>query len=180
MQVGKSSKMNELVSDMQCSFEIDPKMIKLKQKINEGNFGTVWLAVWQQVGMGDTEVAVKQMKARGKQEMYDLKNELPLLFRAASRCNNVCKLHGVAELDGKLSIVMSYYPGGNITEYMADYLQTQGTALPWGKIRKFSLAICRGMQELHDHRIVFQDLKCDNVLLDKYQTAHIADFGALR
>jgi hypothetical protein len=45
MQVGKSSKMNELVSDMQCSFEIDPKMIKLKQKINEGNFGTVWLAV---------------------------------------------------------------------------------------------------------------------------------------
>ena len=33
---------------------------------------------------------------------------------------------------------------------------------------------------MHDHRIVMQDLKCDNILLDKYQTAHIADFGVLR
>ena len=95
------------------------------------------------------EVAVKQMKARGKQEIDDLKNELPLLFRAASQCNIVCKLHGLTELDKKVSIVMSYYSGGNITEYMASCLQAHGASLPWAKIRKFCLAVCRGMQELH-------------------------------
>jgi hypothetical protein len=81
------------------------------------------------------EVAVKQMKARlgsplprqlrdwarrchiragiwlrGKKELDDLKNELPLLFRAASHCNNVCKFHGLAEIDNKLSIIMTCGP----------------------------------------------------------------------
>ena len=104
---------------------------------------------------------MKQMKARGKKELDDLKNELPLLFRAASHCNNVrtrrcasaafagaqcrilwctvpdpvharvciylrlvrrcqvCKFHGLAEIDNKLSIIMTYYSRGNVTEYMA-------------------------------------------------------------
>ena len=172
-----TAKMSQLVSNIQSTFEVDAKTIDLKRKINEGNFGTVWLAVWKRKEMGDMEVAVKQMKARGKKEMEDLKNELPLLFRAASHCNNVCKLHGITELDGKLSIIMTYYSGGNIGEYMVDYKKRKGENLPWGKIRKFCLAVCRGMQELHDNRIVVQDLKCDNILLDKYETAHIADFG---
>ena len=41
------------------------------------------------------------------------------------------------------------------------------------------LNICY-VQELHDAGIVVQDLKCDNVLLDKYWVAHISDFGVSR
>ena len=37
------------------------------------------------------------------------RNELPILFRAASQCNNVCKVHGLTEIEGKLSIIMAYY-----------------------------------------------------------------------
>ena len=153
-----TAKMSQLVSNIQSTFEVDAKTIDLKRKINEGNFGTVWLAVWKRKEMGDMEVAVKQMKARGKKEMEDLKNELPLLFRAASHCNNVCKLHGITELDGKLSIIMTYYSGGNIGEYMVDYKKRKGENLPWGKIRKFCLAVCRGMQELHDNRMCYPPL----------------------
>lgn len=70
-----------------------------------GNFGTVLKAKY-----GQYQVAIKQMKAAGRQEMDDLKTELTMLFKAASQCNNVCKLHGLTELEGKLSVVMAYYP----------------------------------------------------------------------
>ena len=42
----------------------------MKRKINEGGFGTVWLADWKRKEMGDMEVAVKQMKADGKADSY--------------------------------------------------------------------------------------------------------------
>lgn len=101
----KVKAVSALLGGIQGSFSIDAKDIKECQALAAGSFGTVLKGKY-----GQFDVAIKQMKAAGKQEMDDLKAELTMLFKAASQCNNVCKLHGLTELEGKLSVVMAYYP----------------------------------------------------------------------
>ena len=66
----KRKRVAKLVSPIQSELEVDANTIDLKRKINEGGFGTVWLADWKRKEMGDMEVAVKQMKADGKADSY--------------------------------------------------------------------------------------------------------------
>ena len=66
----KRKRVAKLVSPIQSELEVDANTIDLNRKINEGGFGTIWLADWKRKEMGDMEVAVKQMKADGKADSY--------------------------------------------------------------------------------------------------------------
>ncbi|KAL0022471.1 hypothetical protein WJX79_006692 [Trebouxia sp. C0005] len=54
---------------------------------------------------------------------------------------------------------------------------TAGSGLSYAVMVQHSIDICRGLQELHEMRIIVRDLKPDNVLVGENGTAVLSDFG---
>jgi serine/threonine protein kinase len=99
--------------------------------------------------------------------------ETAVLFLAAMRCHNVCKVYGTAEKDGKLCIIMKLYK-----ESMRGLLQrTDGHKLSLEDVKRYGGDICKAIAELHEQNIILQDLKPPHILLDEYDHCVLADFG---
>ena len=73
---------------------------------------------------------------------------------------------------GSLYLVMDFLPGGDIS-----YLIKQRSRLTEEQAKFYAAEIALGMEELHNRRIVYRDLKPANVLLDKHGHSKITDFG---
>ena len=48
------------------------------------------------------------------------------------------------------------------------------------QVRLYSAEIACGLSHLHDHKIIYRDLKPENVLLDHEGHVHLTDFGLSR
>lgn len=156
-------------------FDIDPKLLVLKNRINseESGLGEVWVSTLKEPS-GSHEVAVKRYpSAWMEQELTMFQRETAVLFMAAMRCHNVCKVYGTSVKDEKMCIVMKLYK-----ESLAGLLRRS----PHGKLsldqtRRFGGEICKAVAELHEQNIILQDLKPPNILLDEYDHCVVADFG---
>lgn len=71
-------------------------------------------------------------------------------------------------------IITEYVPRGSLRSYLHKLEQK---ALPLQQLIEFGLDIARGMEYVHSREIVHQDLKPENVLIDKDFHLKIADFG---
>ncbi|KAG7266116.1 hypothetical protein CRUP_028118 [Coryphaenoides rupestris] len=67
--------------------------------------------------------------------------------------------------------VMEYSAGGDLMMHIHTDVFTEPRAM------FYSACVVLGLQFLHDHKIVYRDLKLDNLLLDKDGYVKIADFG---
>ncbi|EKX49382.1 hypothetical protein GUITHDRAFT_67940, partial [Guillardia theta CCMP2712] len=101
------------------------------------------------------------------------RRETEVLFLAAMRCHNVCKVYGTTIKDGKLCIVMRLY-----RQSLQDLIQQQPRRSLGAKlVKKYAAEICKAVAELHEQNIVLQDLKPANILLDDLDHCVVADFG---
>ena len=91
---------------------------------------------------------------------------------------NVCKLYGVCEEPGFLSIVMRLYRTS-----LQRLVKQQGAPsdvmprLPLRTLVKLGADIANGCRALHEAGVVVADLKPANVLLDEFDNGVVADFG---
>lgn len=74
-----------------------------------------------------------------------------------------------------INLVMEYVSGGSI-QSLRQAIGKFSEAVVWRYARMTLL----GLQHLHEHRLIHQDIKGANVLLDEQGNAKIADFGCIR
>lgn len=155
-------------------FSLDPNSLQLKHLLNnEGGLGEVWVGELREPS-GVHQVAVKKYPSAFAQEEVEMfRRETGVLFMAATRCHNVCKVYGTTIKDDKMCIVMKLY-----RESMLGLMRRYpGGKLPLTEIRRYGREICKAVAELHEQSIISQDLKPPNFLIDDYDHCVVADFG---
>jgi predicted Ser/Thr protein kinase len=88
---------------------------------------------------------------------------------------NVCRVHDVAEWDGRAFVSMEYVDG----EDLASLLRRIGRLSP-DKAVEIVRQVCAGLAAAHDRGVLHRDLKPANVMLDGRGRVRITDFGLAR
>jgi len=97
--------------------------------------------------------------------------------RAAARLSgdpNTVTIYDVGEAAGRPYIVMEYLPGGSLATRLASGRIDQALALEWLD------QAARALDAAHERGVVHRDVKPGNLLLDKEDHVHVADFGIAR
>ncbi|KAL0915284.1 hypothetical protein M5K25_015689 [Dendrobium thyrsiflorum] len=155
---------------------INPDMLKLGHRIGRGPFGDVWLASHHHCSEDYDrfhEVAVKML--------YPIKDDFIQVFISKfedifSKCQgleNVCLLHGISILNGRVCIVMKFHEG-SIGDMIA---LAKGGKLSLPNVLRYGVELAQGISELHSRGILVLNLKPCNFLLDGNDHAIIGEFG---
>lgn len=107
-------------------------------------------------------------------ELELVKSEIEIM--KFCRYRNIVKLIENFEDHENIYIILEYLSGGNLN----NYLSSQKTLLPEGKIKNLVLEIASGINYLHHFGIIHRDLKPENIMMsDKSENAivKIVDFG---
>lgn len=80
-------------------------------------------------------------------------------------------------------IMIDYMPGGDLLDYLGEHY-THNTHTPIGLSLRIALSIAKGLQYLHEQRIIHRDIKPDNIFMGENFAAclgeiplKIGDFG---
>eukprot|EP00041_Stephanoeca_diplocostata_P039345 m.1617180 g.1617180 ORF g.1617180 m.1617180 type:complete len:1743 (+) comp25372_c0_seq76:15-5243(+) len=158
--------------------ELPRSSVILIDVLGAGEFGEVMKGV--RLGGSDgtvyeesTVVAVKTLK--GVKGDVDRKEKETLMAEATVtaqfRHPNIVSLIGVVTTGTPLMIVLELCEGGELKKLVSKYVVE-----PEGKIR-FCYGIAKGMEYLAGLGFIHRDLAARNVLVDRYDTPKIADFG---
>lgn len=81
-------------------------------------------------------------------------------------------LQQIFQTSSQLFLVLDYYPGGDIATQLSVV-----TSFSEERTRFYAAEIIYGLKILHEHGIVYRDLKPENVLIGKDGHIVLADFG---
>ena len=141
---------------------------QLQRFIGSGSFGEVWVAIDKAT---DMEVATKIYVAMDETGFQDFKKEFQLTFEL----NHSNLLHanylGVNPEDRRPYLVMPFCPAGAVTRFAGSMSEEE----LWAFIRD----VASGLAYLHALKpaIIHQDIKPDNILIQKNGDYVITDFG---
>jgi len=88
----------------------------------------------------------------------------------------VISLVHATETPNHYVLVMDFAPGGSLGEKLAER-PARSPGCPQAEVCRYAADILVGLEYLHSRRIVFRDLKPDNVVLDENQRCRLTDFG---
>ena len=134
------------------------------RELGKGSFGTVHLAMKRNQNQVALKVLPKSIRATSEADLH---------FRLDHE--NVISLFESFQIGDFLVMVLEYAELGNLFQYVRSK-----THLGDMHAREIFKDIVDGLQYLHSHSIVHVDLKPNNILIDRYFTAKIADFGHAR
>lgn len=137
----------------------------LQRPIGEGSFGEVWLAIDQDVHV---EVALKIYIQIDKAGLDIFKEEFKMSF--SLNHTNLLHANHCAICDGRPYIVMPFCRKGSLSSLMGKIKDEKEI---WKIIRDIS----NGLSYLHSRNIVHQDIKPQNILIDKDGNYLISDYG---
>ncbi|MFC6872656.1 FHA domain-containing serine/threonine-protein kinase [Halobellus marinus] len=146
---------------------------RLKDEVGVGGFGRVWLAEDRTTG---DEVALKIPRHdKVSETLLDkyVNRELQALkeIRTVGGHPNLMNLKDSVSNDGDVILVVDFVGGDELGEIVEDR-----SGFGADEARDIGIDICDAMSFLHQHEIVYRDLKPDNVLLDGQRTPTIIDF----
>jgi len=145
----------------------DYKPLKL---IGEGGTATVYAA---ENNITKKKYAIKCIKFRNETKKYCNKffqNEVNILKSIDHP--NIATLHDYFTGPQHAYLVMEFAEGGDLM----DDLQRRGRYSE-DHAKPFAIEIMRAVRYCHDRNIVHRDLKPDNIVIDKFGCAKLADFG---
>eukprot|EP01060_Flectonema_neradi_P002496 TRINITY_DN1154_c4_g1_i1.p1 TRINITY_DN1154_c4_g1~~TRINITY_DN1154_c4_g1_i1.p1 ORF type:complete len:421 (+),score=63.32 TRINITY_DN1154_c4_g1_i1:65-1264(+) len=99
------------------------------------------------------------------------------VLKRTTGCPFLVKMHYCFQSETKLFFVLDYMAGGTIhslTKYLPDNKATEAMA------KHLCAQVYLALTYLHNHGIIYRDLKAENVLLDENGNAKLADFGISR
>ncbi|XP_019645318.1 PREDICTED: uncharacterized protein LOC109486070 [Branchiostoma belcheri] len=174
-----------------ADWEIPRSSLTLGKVLGKGQFGEVRMGELRKRGVTQT-VAVKTLKASAEdRDKEDLLGELDILV-TVGRHDNIISLVGACTVEGPLILVVEYAPNGCLKDWLKENrpegldqtddknIPTSGVQLPMDQLILFGIDIANGMSHLAAMQCVHRDLAARNVLLGKYLTAKISDFGLSR
>jgi len=134
----------------------------LGEVLGEGEFGVVRLATHIETG---NLVAIKTVKNA------DFISEEVRLQQMIDH-KGVVKILDVIKEGGLVHIVQDHMAKGSLLD-----LLISGVRLTESQVRKYFLQVIDAVEACHAANIAHRDLKAENILLDGYDNAKLADFG---
>ncbi|KAG6740327.1 hypothetical protein POTOM_055773 [Populus tomentosa] len=165
-----------IASSNQSTHRIDPAKLKLRHRIGRGPFGDVWLATHHQSTEDYDEyheVAVKMLQPLKEEHMRLVLDKFDGLFSKCQGVENVCFLHGISVMNGKICIVMKFYEG-SIGDKMA---LLKGGKLTLPDVLRYGIELAQGIAGLHAKEILVLNLKPCSFLLNENDQAVLGDIG---
>ncbi|KAF9617217.1 hypothetical protein IFM89_035099 [Coptis chinensis] len=144
-------------------------------KLGQGGFGPVYKGKL----LDESEIAVKRLLRSSGQGVQEFKNELVLISKLQHR--NLVRLLGFCIDKEEMMLLYEYMPNKSLDAYLFD--PAKRVLLDWSKRFNIVDGIARGLLYLHREsrlRVIHQDLKASNILLDEDMNPKISDFGMAR
>ena len=91
---------------------------------------------------------------------------------AAAAASARAQLRFAFQNDEKLYLVTDYYAGGSLFYHLR---KSRGFAEP--RARMYSAELLLALAHLHEHGIIYRDVKLENVLMDHHGHIALTDFG---
>ncbi|KAJ8375304.1 hypothetical protein SKAU_G00058840 [Synaphobranchus kaupii] len=140
--------------------------------LGRGHFGKVLLSEYKITGEMFAIKALKKGDIVARDEVDSLMCEKRIFETVNSvRHPFLVNLFACFQTKEHVCFVMEYAAGGDLMMHIhADVFSEPRAAF-------YAACVVLGLQFLHDHKIVYRDLKLDNLLLDTEGYVKIADFG---
>ncbi|XP_058793229.1 serine/threonine-protein kinase N isoform X2 [Phymastichus coffea] len=145
---------------------------RLLSVLGRGHFGKVILSQYRNTGEYFAIKALKKGDIIARDEVESLLSE-KRIFEVANTTRHpfLVNLFACFQTDAHVCFVMEYAAGGDLMMHIhADVFGEPRAVF-------YSACVVLGLQYLHESRIIYRDLKLDNLLLDTEGYVKIADFG---
>jgi len=152
------------------SVKVGPGSFRVLKLIGIGSFGEVFLVEKIDTGNLYAMKILKKDKIFSKNLTKYALVERNVLW--VSSHPYIVKLHYAFQTPDRLFLIMEYCPGGDL----GDYLEAED-CFSEEKARFYISQVILAIEDLHRRGIIYRDLKPDNIVLDKYGYAKLADFG---
>ncbi|XP_066223047.1 serine/threonine-protein kinase N3 isoform X1 [Saccopteryx leptura] len=140
--------------------------------LGRGHFGKVLLVQFKGTGKYYAIKALKKQEVLSRDEIESLYCEKRIL-EAVGRTGHPFLLSLLAcfQTSSHACFVTEFAPGGDLM------MQIHEDVFPEPQARFYVACVVLGLQFLHEKKIIYRDLKLDNLLLDAQGFLKIADFG---
>nr|XP_036874712.1 serine/threonine-protein kinase N1 isoform X2 [Manis javanica] len=140
--------------------------------LGRGHFGKVLLSEFRPSGELFAIKALKKGDIVARDEVESLMCEKRILAAVTNAGHPfLVNLFGCFQTPDHVCFVMEYSAGGDLMLHIHSDVFSEPRAV------FYSACVVLGLQFLHEHKIVYRDLKLDNLLLDTEGYVKIADFG---
>uniref|UniRef100_A0A1A8E478 protein kinase C n=1 Tax=Nothobranchius kadleci TaxID=1051664 RepID=A0A1A8E478_NOTKA len=140
--------------------------------LGRGHFGKVLLSEYKKTGTMYAIKALKKGDIVARDEVESLMCEKHI-FEIVNMSHHpfLVNLFACFQTPEHVCFVMEYTAGGDLMMHIHADVFSEPRAV------FYSACVVLGLQFLHEHKIVYRDLKLDNLLLDTEGYVKIADFG---
>ncbi|XP_050284584.1 G-type lectin S-receptor-like serine/threonine-protein kinase RLK1 isoform X3 [Quercus robur] len=142
-----------------------------KEELGKGAFGVVYK---EAIEMGSSvPVAVKKLYSLVQDNEREFKTEVNVIGQTNHK--NLVRLVGFCDEGLQRLLVYEFLSNGSLASFLFGDLKPS-----WKQRINIAVGIARGLLYLHDEcstQIIHCDIKPQNILLDNYYNARIADFG---
>nr|XP_057926190.1 serine/threonine-protein kinase N1-like [Doryrhamphus excisus] len=140
--------------------------------LGRGHFGKVLLAEFKKTGKLYAVKALKKSDILMRDEVDSLMSEKRILEMInVSRHPFLVHLHGCFQTGEHVCFVMDYLPGGDLM------IHIHNRAFSEAQTRFYSACVVLALEFLHLNKIIYRDLKLDNLLMDADGFVRMTDFG---
>ncbi|BCS82726.1 putative serine/threonine-protein kinase [Cotonvirus japonicus] len=168
---------NFLTSANMCRWIINYNEIQIGKQIGAGSYGVVSYGVWKNVS-----VAVKKISKQMLDEKHMLEFRLEIAVLSELQHPNIILFIGACIQKPNICIVTEYMNCGNLK----DVINNQ-SKFPWNRKIRVLHEAAKGIEYLHESKIIHRDIKSSNILVNKNEDSmnndwdiKIADFGFAR
>ncbi|CDS05030.1 hypothetical protein LRAMOSA07559 [Lichtheimia ramosa] len=142
--------------------------------LGRGNFGKVYIARECKTGKQVAVKVIDKRAFRNEDQRQHANNEKAICegLSLKLRHKNVVDVYEVQSDHANIFVAMEYVDGGELFDKIK-----QKRRLEEPLARRWFREIIEAVAYIHRNGIVHRDLKPENVLIDKYQTVRICDFG---
>uniref|UniRef100_A0A0N5AND3 protein kinase C n=1 Tax=Syphacia muris TaxID=451379 RepID=A0A0N5AND3_9BILA len=171
LEASKLSFKSTTKSDRSSS-QITVDKFRLISVLGRGHFGKVILAQYKPTGEFYALKALKKGDILGRDEVESLMVE-KRIFEVATKRRHPFLVNLFACIQSKEHVffVMEYSMGGDLMRHIHDDIFTEERSC------FYASCVLLGLEYLHANKIIYRDLKLDNLLLDKDGYVKLADFG---
>lgn len=162
-----SSKVRGLTDD----YEIDRRLLEMDKKVASGSCGDLYRGTY----LGQ-DVAIKVLKPERLNTEFEDEFSQEVMILQKVKHKNVVRFIGACTRPPNLCIVTEFLSGGSLY----DYLHRQEGTLRLPTLVKYAIDVSKGMEYLHENKIIHRDLKAANLLMDMNNVVKVADFGVAR
>uniref|UniRef100_A0A665VEC4 protein kinase C n=1 Tax=Echeneis naucrates TaxID=173247 RepID=A0A665VEC4_ECHNA len=160
------------ISSKQRQGPLSLQDFRLIAVLGRGHFGKVLLSEYKKTGTMYAIKALKKGDIIARDEVESLMCE-KRIFEIVNISHHpfLVNLFACFQTSEHVCFVMEYTAGGDLMMHIHTDVFTEPRAV------FYAACVVLGLQFLHDHKIVYRDLKLDNLLLDTDGYVKIADFG---